>query len=104
MCPFMLYGVQIRRIRRKIFKEASGIIDEFLNSLRLMKRGIVHDDNSSVWQRRQKLLPDPCLKNIRIDAAVKQSRSQQPVPGQGTDCVRLLFRLPVMLSETSRAF
>jgi hypothetical protein len=100
----MLNRIEVRRIRRKIFKQASGIFDEVLNFFRLMKRGVVHDNNSSVWQRRQKCLPDPCLKNIRIDAAVKQSRSQQPVPGQCADNISPPLRHPVMFPETSRPF
>lgn len=77
----MLYGVQIRRIWRKILKEAASSFNRLLNSLRFMKRGVVHDNNSSVWKHRQKTLQQPCFKNICIDGTVKKSCGQHLVFG-----------------------
>ncbi len=80
--PFILYGIEIRRIRRKIFQEAASSFNRLLNPLRFMELGVVHDSSSSLRRHRQKALLQPCLKNVRVDAAIEQRRSQQPVSGQ----------------------
>ncbi len=67
----MLYWVQIRRIWRQIFYEAASRFNRLLNPLRCMERGIVHDNDRSVWQHGQKHLLCPCLKNVGINAAIK---------------------------------
>ncbi len=67
----MFYWVQIRRIWQKIFKEAASRLNRFLDPLRCMELGVVHDNISTICQYRQKHLLYPCLKNVGINADIE---------------------------------
>ena len=69
-----------------------------------MECGVIHNDNTAVGQFRQQLPLDPCAEDIRIDAAVNRTHSEQLRSSQRSGSVYTALRPPVALSPATPAY
>ena len=72
LSPFVFNGVKVGAVRwKKLCLTLIGA-DRFQHIMTLVKAGIVHQNHRPCWCFGSQFLNEPGIKNIRINAAIKQ--------------------------------
>ena len=102
--PFMLDGVQVGRIRRKIFESHSGLVNSCLNILSFMKGGVIHNKDGSFRNFWQQILDYPRLKAIAINISVVKTRGKEGMVVKSTNDIGSSLGVPVVFPNTAFSF
>ena len=76
LSPFVFNGVKVGTVRwKKLCLTLIGA-DRFQHIITLVKAGIVHHNHRPCWCFGSQFLNEPGIKNIRINAAIKQGNPE----------------------------
>ena len=67
LSPFGLNGVEVGAVWREVFESVAGVFDHALCVAAFVKCCIVHDNNGPRRQFREQIVPQPKVKDFRID-------------------------------------
>lgn len=101
LSPFVLDGIEVGGIRRKIFQSVARLAEGVLDVRAFVEGGVVQDDHGGSGELRQEDVANPGEKDIRVDAGFKQANGDQPRVDERPDDVGASFGVPVARTVTA---